>query len=303
MSLPGYSICIVHYGEVQLTAECLRSTLELRYPPQQRFLVWNDPEGSPDSLPGELLREVELLQPGKNLGFAAGANLGLQAALQAGESDAVWLLNNDLRVERDAARPLAAALAGDDSVAVAGPRILEYSGMRIWHDGGEIHWPQGRPFSPRLGQPLGERLPGNPFEVEFISGCAPMMRAKAFQQLGGYDERYFLFYEDADLSLRLKAQGWRLLQVPAALVRHHGSASVGEASPRSRYYRLRNRLLFSREHAPQPVAAAWARRRLRLENRLRAYRYLISGRRAGAKAILSALRDAKAGRWGRGSEI
>ena len=154
--------------------------------------------------------------------------------------------------------------------------------------------------SPRLGHSLDDGMPVTPFEVEFSSGCAPMIRSEAFQQLGGYDERYFLFYEDADLSLRLQAQGWRLLQVPAARVCHHGSASVGKASPRSRYYQLRNRLLFSKEHAPQPAPAARARFRLRLKSRLRAYRYLLSGRRARGQAILCALRDAKVGKWGPG---
>ncbi len=296
MTLARYSVCIVHYGDPLLTAECLESVERLEPRPFECVVVWNDPERSPTLLHIPEDSAVRLLEPGANLGFAAGANAGIRAALERPEVDAVLLLNNDVLVDETSARPLLDALDTDARVAVAGPRILQARVRSIWHDGGEIGWPEGRPVAA-----AGRGVPrsGAPFETGFISGCAPLIRGAAFREVGGFDERFFLTYEDADFSLRLRASGWRLMQVPAALVRHHGSASLPGDSAASRYYRLRNRLLLMREHAPDRAAAARSSRRLRRRSFLRAARCYLTGRRAEGHALFAALRDARRSAFGR----
>ncbi len=97
----------------------------------------------------------------------------------------------------------------------------------------------------------------------------------------------------------MRNAGWRLLHVPAARVWHHGSAITGEGSPFSCYYRLRNRLLFSAQHAPDLEAARVERQRLERRSRTLAWKRLLTGRFREGKAILAALADARHGRWGR----
>ena len=259
-------------------------------------MVWNGP-GAAESLDGA----VRVLSPGQNLGFAGGANHGIRAALAAGVGQ-VLLLNNDALPEPDAPALLLAALERDPRVALAGPRILDLEGSDIWHDGGHIDWPSGRPCS-HEGDRGDDRSAGGggaaPREVGFVCGCAPLVRGRAFEEVGGFDERYFLTFEDADLSLRLRRRGWRLQHVPAARVRHGGSTSLVTRSPRDRYYRLRNRLLFATEHAPDPGPTRRALRWLRARSRWQALRWLVSGRAAEARAVLAALGDARRGRYGR----
>ncbi|MCI0650695.1 MAG: glycosyltransferase family 2 protein [Planctomycetes bacterium] len=293
MTVPRYSVCVVHYGDPRLTAECLASVERLVPEPAERIVVWNGPDRCADSLASRA--QVRALEPGANLGFAAGANLGIESALALPGVEAVLLLNNDVEVEPDCARRLLEVLGGDGRVAIAGPRILATRTRTIWHDGGDIDWPDGRPVAARAAP----AAPGDAFETGFISGCAPLIRGNAFRETGGFDTRYFFSYEDADLSLRLRSRGWRLVQVPAAIVHHHGSAALPSDTPASRYYRLRNRLLFMREHAPDRAAAACASRRLERRSRVRAAGCYLTGRPAEGRALFAALRDARRSRFGR----
>ena len=302
MSYPRYSLCVLHYGDPGLTAACLRSTFDLTVAPQEWIVVWNDPQQPPDVLDDNLRKRVRLLEPGENLGFAAGANLGIRSAFEVSGVEALLLLNNDTIVEPNTAAQLLNVFAEESRAGMVGPRILQYDSRLIWNDGGKIEWPEGRPRSRGHGTLPSGNEP-NPSEVDFICGCAPLIRKSAFMSVVGFDERYYMFYEDADISLRMRAQGWSLLHVPKALVYHHGSATA-EAHPHfARYYRLRNRLLFSSEHAPDQVAAERANHQLRRRSRMKAWKKLLTGRWHEARSILQALADAKAGRWGRGVTV
>ena len=217
-----------------------------------------------------------------------------RAAAERG-AEFLWLLNNDTEVNADALAILLEA-ARDPEVAMVGPRILSMASGHIWHDGGQIAWPEGRPVSIGVEEIPG--APGAPVAVDFVCGCAPLIRLAPFLAHGGFDERFFAYYEDADLSLRLIAAGHRLLHVPAAVVRHLGSASTGRRSPLTRYYALRNRRLFRDLHAPEARLAKRHSAREARTMRARALRYRLSGRKEEARAIRAALADHAAGRFG-----
>lgn len=298
-ALPGYSLCILHHGDVSYTRDCIASSFDLAPEPVERLVVRNEPGRPGDEFLDDRRDRIRIVDAGDNLGFTGGANLGIGAALETTGVDAVWLLNNDTQLERECPRELLAVLASDDSVAMAGPRIIQHDTSNIWHDGGDIEWPSARPRSPRSGEPVDDSSPREPFDVGFVCGCAPLIRGSAFREVGGFDDRYFIFYEDADLSFRLRAGGHRLVHVPAARIRHHGSAVTGDGTPFSRYYRLRNRLLFSSLHAPDAAAARSARNRLRRRSRIHGWKHIVTGRRAEGRAVLAALADARRNRWGR----
>ena len=148
-----YSLCVLHHGDVSYTRDCLRSSLDLAAPPEERIVLWNAAEYRGDELPGDVLSKVRVIEARDNLGFTGGANLGIRAALERPNVDAVWLLNNDTQLERECPSRLLEALASDDCVAMVGPRILQHDTANIWHDGGEIEWPTARPRSPRFAFP------------------------------------------------------------------------------------------------------------------------------------------------------
>jgi GT2 family glycosyltransferase len=190
--------------------------------------------GSSDGTLAFLEREgVPHLSLPENVGFARAMNLG---AARVG-AEAVLALNADTVLEPGALRTLLAALAADPSLGGVQPRILQleagerdlagarlYSaGQGLTRDGRAVELGAGEPQSPRY---LARR------EVFGVCGAACLLRRELFDRLGGYDERYFSFYEDVDLNLRAQIAGWRFEYVPEAVVWHLGNASWTAEAPR-----------------------------------------------------------------------
>jgi len=198
----------------------------------------------------EYLREeaVPHLSLPRNVGFAAAVNLGVARTAAA----AVLVLNADTELEPGCVATLRAALEGDRSLGGVQPRILqiEAGGERDVADAriysaGQALTADGRALEEAAGE--GQR-PGSLArrEVFGVCGAACLLRRELFADLGGYDERYFAFYEDVDLNVRAQVAGWSFAYVPEAVVWHLGNASwlAGFGSPGPDNARLvaRNRL-------------------------------------------------------------
>ncbi len=294
-----YAICVIHYGSRAHTEACLRSTFDIEPAPRGRFVVDNNGSDAPPlELSEDLRSSITIIAPNENLGFGGGANLGFEVIQREHPVDAVLLLNNDAQLCTGAVARLLRTLGSQPSVAMVGPRILRQSDAKIWHDGGRIHWPEGSIEGLRHGEAEPDQVLA-PFESDFICGCAPLIRQSAFDSVGGFDERFFLYYEDTDLSLRLLHRGWRLLHDPVARVEHIGSGAVGDGSELARYYQIRNRVLFHELHAPDTAEALRARRAVLRRTRIRALRYALTGRLGAARAMSAAVRDYRRRCWGR----
>jgi len=154
-----------------------------------------------------------VVDPPRNLGFAAGANAGARIA----RGELLLFLNPDVRVAPLAVAALASAFGSSD-VGVAGPRIeLDHLG--------EVEF--GSTIDP-LGYPVSLSVPSRPL---YISGCALMTTREAFETLSGFDERYFMFAEDVDYCWRAFLRGWDVQVVPDAAVAHYGGASAPGGYP------------------------------------------------------------------------
>jgi N-acetylglucosaminyl-diphospho-decaprenol L-rhamnosyltransferase len=170
--------------------------------------------------------EVRLLQTGTNLGYGAAANRGIDVS----GSELVLVSNPDVAVHPGALGALVAALAGDPTLAIAGPMVLEADGTR---------YPSARRFPSLVDAAghalLGDIAPNNRFtrryrmgdrpvdeaaEVDWVSGACFLARRRALHELGGFDESYFMYAEDADLCWRARRAGWGVLYVPGAVVTH-----------------------------------------------------------------------------------
>ena len=172
--------------------------------------------------------EVEVLTTGRNLGYGAAANRGVAATGAA----FVLVCNPDLEVGPGALATLAGALSARPECAVVGPLIRTSGGDR---------YPSARQF-PSLVDAAGHALLGifapdnrftrsyqqshlndvgvEPQTVDWVSGACFLVRRSAFEQVGGFDEAYFMYLEEVDLCWRLGAAGWQVAYVPAAQVTH-----------------------------------------------------------------------------------
>jgi len=153
-------------------------------------------------------RATRIVAPERNLGFAGGANEGARRA----RGDLLLFLNPDVRLAHGAVAALAEALE-PPAVAVAGPRIELERAQRA-----EL----GYTIDP-LGSPIALTTPSKPL---FLSGCALASSADAFQSLGGFDERFFMFAEDIDYCWRALVAGHDVVVAPSAVVWHTGGGST-----------------------------------------------------------------------------
>jgi N-acetylglucosaminyl-diphospho-decaprenol L-rhamnosyltransferase len=215
---------IVNYNAGEHLPECVRS---VRADGVDEIVVADNAssDGS-DRAVGAADANAVVLPTGGNLGFGAGANRGVAAT----RADYILLLNPDTLVEPGTVKVLADALDRDPRLAVVGPRVENLDGSL---------YPSARTF-PSLGDAVGHAFlgfvsPSNPFtrryrmldwdhalprDVDWIAGTCMLLRRTAFEAVGGFDERYFMYVEDVDLCWRLWRTGWRVAYEPAGRVVH-----------------------------------------------------------------------------------
>ena len=250
-------------------------------------------DGSPQALAAEF-PEIELLALPDNRRFAGGNNHGIRHALATG-ADAVMLLNNDTRVDPGLVERLLLALEQDPGAAAAAPLI--YFGapsQRIWYAGGVVRlalgWVAHRGLRALdLGQYRAVESTG------YLTGCCLLARRAAWERVGLLDERYFIYAEDADWSLRARAQGERLLFVPSARLWHAVSAASGAASPWKIYHRLRANLRLFAQHARGLARITWLPAFVAWQLALMLWLFL-RGHAGAALAVPRALLDALRGK-------
>jgi len=298
---PSVTAIVLNWNNAPDTIACLASLAQQDYP--HRVLVVDN--GSTDDSVARIAGAypaVEILQTGANLGYAGGNNAGIRKALEDG-AEYVLVLNNDTVAERSMLSALVAAMESDASVGIASPKILYYDDPeRVWCAGASIDWRTGA--TRRLGadqqdDPAQDR---GPVDVDFVSGCAMLVRREAIESVGVLDEDYFLYYEETDWCVRLASRGWRMVYEPTARMYHKVSATLGLGSPITDYYMNRNvlRFLARNGHGAGRYAAMVRAGSTNLATVAAYTEKLQGGKRAAYRdARLYALRDALLGRWGK----
>ena len=197
---------------------------------------------------------VRVVRSPRNAGFPAN-NLALR---DLADVDHVALINPDAFVEPDWLDPLVDTLHGDPKVGAACPLLLfadrDAAGRQIVNNAGCEILTNGYARDREMGTVF---EPGavEPCDVFAWSGGAVLLRGAYLEDVGLFDERFFLYYEDIDLSWRGRSRGWHYRLVPQSIVHHQHAATVGVGSNTHRYYSERNRLLTMMKNAPRRMLA------------------------------------------------
>jgi GT2 family glycosyltransferase len=219
----------------------------------QPFEVVVVDNGSDDGSPEMVLNEfgesskfrVELIRNPDNRGFCAANNQGFAAS----HTELVALLNNDAEAEPDWLAKLAIAFDERLDVGMAASKILVHEDPRRIDKAGHLIYPDGQ----NRGRGSGELDEGQYDHVEEIlwpDGCAAMYRRAMLDEIGGFDEDFFAYADDAELGLRAQIAGWKCLYIPEAVVRHHRGATLGVRSSRRLELIERNRVLLAAKLFP-----------------------------------------------------
>lgn len=227
---------------------CLAALRDLSYGDYFVVLVDNGCAEFSEEEATSLLPAGHYLRTPENLGFAGGSNRGARQAVEAG-AEWIWFLNNDAYAEQCALQALIDVAGAEPPADVVGAKILRAADpRRIDSVALRVDLRRGRIFlvghdETDRGQYDALRSP------DAVTGCAMLVSRAAWQRLGGFDESYFAYLEDADLCLRARAAGYRVATAPAARVLHdRDSASGARQSAQSLYYTTRNHLRLMRRH-------------------------------------------------------
>jgi GT2 family glycosyltransferase len=239
---PGVvSVVIVNYRGADDTCTALTALRDLHWPREHLEVIVVD-NASGDGSVERISHEhpgVRVLALDGNRGFAGGCNAGAQAA----SGQYVAFLNSDARPDPDWLSAAVAALERDGSVACVASKVLDWDGELVdFVDAGLGFYGHG--FKLHAGErddPAYDR----DADVLFASGAAMIVRASTFREVGGFDERYFLLFEDVDLGWRYWLLGYRVRYVPSSLVFHRHHRSVGALGPAQEDFLLERNALFT----------------------------------------------------------
>lgn len=256
------AVAVISYNTRELLRNCLASA---QADGAGEIIVVDN--GSSDGSP-EMVRAdfpgVTLVDDAGNIGYGAASNLAIARCA----ADHVLLLNSDTVVHAGALAALAAYLERTPSAAIVGPHLLNADGTTqgsCFPYPGTLGWlVENDPVAPLAGliPPLRRRLlrfapPTAAAAVPWVLGAALAIRRTAFDEVGGFDRAFFMYFEEVDLCRRLTEAGWEIHFLPEARVTHVGQASTRQVRASMIVAHYRSTLIFYRRHYDGPRLAFW----------------------------------------------
>jgi len=286
---PTVAIIILNWNGWSDTVECLESVYQINYPNYHVVVVDNhssdnsiqkindyalgklevksnffkyDPTNKPIGIvqynrenweikkKSNTNKQLILIKNEINYGFAEGNNIGIKFAFKNFNTDYILLLNNDIVVDKDFLRILVQEGEKDTKIGLLGPKMYYYDNPNvIWCIGGKIDWKLARGLHVGIDEEdKGQYNRKKAFE--YINGSSLLIKKEVFDKVGLLDKRFFLYFEETDLTLRASKNGYESLYVPNAKIWHKISKSGGGIKKEiGLYYITRNRWLFMKKWA------------------------------------------------------
>jgi len=296
-------IIILNFNRKKDILDCLHSVDQVKKLKSLKLEVVVVDNGSTDGSVKaikEKFPQVKIIVNSKNFGFAKGNNIGIRYALNR-RADYCVILNNDTFVDKNFLVQLIKVAERNKKIGLISPKIyfapgFEYHyeryqkserGKVIWYAGGKMDW--NNILASHRGVDEVDKGQYDKTEVtDFSTGCCMLIRTEFLRKIGLFDEKYFLYWEDNDLSQRLKKAGYKVYFCPQAFIWHKNASLSGSGSKMHDYYLTRNRFLFGLKYA---------RFRVKLSLIKESLIKLFKGREGEKMGIL----DFYLGRWGKGN--
>ncbi|MDZ7269862.1 MAG: glycosyltransferase family 2 protein [candidate division KSB1 bacterium] len=245
-SKPLVWIVIVNWNGKADTLNCLASLRRITYQPHLVLVIDNASTDGSVAAIREAFPEVRILANARNERYARANNQGIELALAAG-AEFVLLLNNDTEVAPDFLDHLVLAALFRREVGMVGPKIYYHQQPQlIWFAGGKINWWSGRIYHLGLRQ-IDHASLAAPQAVDYLTGCALLVRRACVEKIGLLDEAYHMYAEDADWCQRARQAGFLCLYQPEARVWHKISASTSASY--KIYHKVLGNFRFYRKYA------------------------------------------------------
>ena len=238
------AVIIVNWKKYTITSNCIESVFKCNYSNYEIIIVDNESDDS--KLSTLKKKNITTISNSKNEGFSKANNQGIDYAIK-NNFDYVLMLNNDTIVKSNLIDVLVRT-AQAKKISAIQPLILNHNGQKIWNGGGKINYFFGTFFSSNKAS--------NSYKIiDWFTGCCCLFETKLFLEIGKLDERFFAYYEDVDLSLRIKKNGYKIGFTSQTELIHLESASSkletsneGSLNPYVHYLNIKNHILVFRKN-------------------------------------------------------
>lgn len=239
-----FSIIIINYKTPDLSADCLHSLLTLGSAPDLEIIVIDNAsyDNSASLLKDEFGDKIQLIENEKNLGFSGANNLAAKNA----KGEVLLFLNSDTILKEDIFPRLKNLFIRDEKLGAISPTLITLSGKEQEATYGKF--PTLKKLVLRQIVKKDKEESNALIEADWISGCAMAVKKNVFDKIQGFDENFFLYYEDVDICKRIKEVGYKVaIDTKSSLV-HLGGASLGLNRKRKEYYYASQDYYFKKHH-------------------------------------------------------
>lgn len=240
------AVVVPNWNGAEFLKECLKSLQGQTYKDFEVVVVDNGSvDGSKELIAGDF-PQAKLIELERNYGFAGGVNRGIRYALDH-DMWGVALFNNDAVADKDWLRHLVETIEPHKKVGAVASQFLSLDGETI-DSIGDYYSVWGLPFPKGRGLPRQHSTAVT--EVFSASGGASLYRSELFRDIGLFDEDFFAYYEDIDISFRARLAGWKVLYQPSAVAYHHIGGTSSKHSGFSRYHSIKNMFFVYAKNMP-----------------------------------------------------
>jgi GT2 family glycosyltransferase len=281
-------VIILTYNRKAVVKTCLASIQKSDY---RDFSIVVIDSASKDGTSDMIITEfpfVKLIRGKNNLGYTGGNNLGIKYAVE-NDFDYILILNDDTILAPDSISKLVKVIESDPEIGLVNPRIIEYENGEVCNSYGDYNFYLGLGYNSLL-------YVTNPVNINLLRGTCFLIKKSVFEDIGLMDEEYFLYFDEADLSFRVKKAGYKMFFNPEAIVYHQLRHSFsGKINDKVLYYSTRNELLFAKKHLHfAGFLVFWSFRCV-----IRAIKYIVSTNSLkSVSAIMDGVTDFAKGKFG-----
>lgn len=236
-------IVVLTFNDAENTLQCINSVLNATRPPGVQVYICVVDNGSTGQVFEQLLQQlpetVQLLPLPRNLGYSGGMNAGVHSLLKRHAIDYVWLLNNDCLLQQNAIESLLVGLTASPAVKIAAPTQIDEQGNLLVAGG--CH------YYPKLGLAKNSKEPDA--NLDYLHGAAMLLSTEFYQEIGGLDTSYFLYYEELQLAEQCYPE--ERLYLPDVVVIHCGNGTAHRDDSLRRfttYHAMRSALIYTRRY-------------------------------------------------------
>jgi len=240
-------LVILNYNGAQDTIDCVNSCIHYLTSKNYKLDIYVVDNASSDNslqqLKNEIPEYIKIIETGRNIGYAAGNNIGIKKAVEAG-ADYICILNNDTIVCSDFLTPCIETINSSKDIGLVGPAIVNFDSDTVQSTGGFINFKSIKGITRHSNEGLPVKNLKEKYNCDYVEGACIVFQKEILDVVGYIPEAYFLFYEETEWCYQALKNGYKNICLGKVYIKHKGSVSIERVNGLSEYLLCRNQIRF-----------------------------------------------------------